>query len=459
MGTVSTNTTVVVVTLLLVISPTIVGQTGDSAVPSFVEKYDLCTRADLKYLKILDRFFGETAAPEKWLLFRQVKRDMSSVVAAALDASVVANTMTTALSIDGQEAARPIQEMVADCARILHVRAPRVWVKQSPTVNAYVATLEEPHFLVIHSGLLELYEGRPKEMRFILGHELGHLKCGHLRAQRVGWTIFRQLEKIDNVLIPAGSQQVLPTLGLGCLFSWCREAEISADRAGLLCCQDVVVAQQALMRLLHGLKFDSPWLNPQHKDFDPARVVAEFEKWENEPFVKFHLFLKRFGSSHPFVPQRIAAIHSWYGTGMPQGILARAENPQQPRVLRITKISLSGLHESSEKVNPYCHIYHEGTIAHTLPTVTANPNPIWQDVNHAIDWLPGQPIFIETWSNDRSWTSPWRRSTLLAEAAIFPKDGQNKYVVTMERNLTERKTTLRPAMAEVTVQFMTIEKN
>ena len=48
---------------------------------------------------------------------------------------------------------------------------------------------------------------------------------------------------------------------------------------------------------------------------------------------------------------------------------------------------------------------------------------------------------------------------MLAEAAIFPKDGQNKYVVTMERNLTERKTTLRPAMAEVTVQFMTIEKN
>jgi len=188
--------------------------------------------------------------------------------------------------------------------------------------------------------------------------------------------------------------------------------------------------------------------------------VAEFERWENEPFVKCMLFLKRFGTAdHPFIPQRIAAIRLWYGSGMPQGILARKENPKEPRVLRINEVCLSGLQENDETVNPYCYIYHEGMWTHTLATATGNPNPIWQDINHAIDWLPGQPIFIEVWSNDWAWTSPWRQNALLAEAAIFPKDGQTKYVVTLERNLTDRKTTLKPAMAEVTVQFMTVDKD
>ncbi len=444
---------------LLVMGPAVLGQKDGIVVPSYVEKYDLCTRADLRYSRLLDRFLGDPATPEKWLLFRQIKKEMSSAVATALDAQTIADTVTTALQIEGQEAAKPIQDLVADCARVLHMDPPRVWIKQSPVVNASAGLLTEPHFLIIHSGLLELYEGRPQELRFVIGHELGHMKCDHLMGLAVGRKILDALSVINVLTIPEEYQRALPAIGLGRLFSWCREAEIGADRAGLLCCQDKDVAQQALMRMFHGLKFDSPWLDPQHKDFDPERVVAEFERWENEPLVKFILFLKRLGTTHPFIPQRIAAIRLWYGSGMPQGILARKENPKKPRVLRINEVSLSGLQENNETVNPYCCIYHEGMITQTLSTARGNPNPIWQDINHAIDWLPGQPIFIEVWSNDWDWTHPWRRDALLAEAAIFPKEGQTKYAVSMERNLIDRKTTLKPAMAEVTVQFMTVEKN
>lgn len=445
--------------ILLVLGPVVLGQEDGTMVPSYVDKYDLCTHADLRYLRLLDRFLGDAATPEKWLLFRQIKKKMCSAVATALDAKSIANTVTTALSIDGQEAAKPIRDLVADCARVLQMDPPRVWIKQSADVQAYVTLLEAPHFLVIHSALLELYEGRPQELRFIVGHELGHVKCGHLRATAVGWAIMVALGKIDVEAIPGDVHGMLPTIGLGYLLSWCREAEMSADRAGLLCCQDEDIAQQALMRLLHGLKSDSPWLDPQHKDFDPEKVVAEFERWENEPLVKCVLFLKRLGTSHPFIPQRIAALRMWCGSGMPQGILSRKGDPKEPRVLRINKVSLSGLQEDNERVNPYCHVYHEGMRIHTLSTVRRNPNPIWQDVNHAVDWLPGQPIFIEVWSKDKGWTKPWRGNALLAEAAVFPKDGQTKYVVSMERNLTDRKTTLKPTMAEVTVQFMTVEKN
>jgi Zn-dependent protease with chaperone function len=260
---------VIAIAFLLTMGSVGFAQKDGIVIPSYVEKHDLCTRADLRYSRLLDRSLGDPATPEKWLLFRQIKKEMCSVVAAALDAPTIAETVTTALSIEGQEAAKPIQDLVADCARILHVDPPRVWIKQSPFVSAYVTLREEPAFLVIHSGLLELYEGRPQELRFVVGHELGHLKCDHLRALYVGRAIQKAIRKIDELTIPEAYQRILPPISLGCLLSWCREAEMSADRAGLLCCQDIDAAQQALMRALHGLKFDSPWLDPQHKDFDP----------------------------------------------------------------------------------------------------------------------------------------------------------------------------------------------
>jgi hypothetical protein len=423
-------------------------------VPSYVSKYDLCTWRDLRYLRLLDRFLGDPGTPEKWLLFRQMKKEMYPAIANALDAPVIAETVTTAVSIGEHEASKPIRDLVADCARILHIDPPRVWLKQSPSVDAYVATLEEPHFLVIPSGLLELYEGRPRELRFVVGHELGHLKCDHLgprRVKEVAEAVKEALKKIDVVGLSA---QITPTVGLAFLLSWCREADIGADRAGLLCCQDIDSAQQALVRRLHGLKFDSPWLDPQHKDFDPDRVVAEFEGWENEPLVKLRLFWKLRTASDPFIPDRIAAMRLWQRSGMLQGILARKEKPTEPSILTINEVSLSGLQENDETVNPYCYVYHEGVVLCKLSTATGNPSPMWPDVNQAVDdWQPGQPIFIEVWNSERAWSRPWRQDTLLAEAAIFPQDGQTEYLATMARDLIDRKTTLNSATAKVTVQF------
>ena len=119
--------------------------------------------------------------------------------------------------------------------------------------------------------------------------------------------ILRLLSQAD---LEAGPD-LLPSLGMGFFFTWCREAEISADRAGLLCCQDADAARQALLRLLHGLPADSPWIDPKHPEFDPAKVVASFRRWENEPFVKFWLTVRKLGAAHPFIPQRIASLTLW----------------------------------------------------------------------------------------------------------------------------------------------------
>jgi Zn-dependent protease with chaperone function len=385
-------------------------------------------------------------------LFKQIKQQMGKPLCEALDAGVIAGMITTAMSLDGQEAIKPLRDIVDDCARILGMEPPQVWIKQSPLVNCYVAKLQEPHFLIIHSRLLELYEGKPDELRFIIGHELGHLKCKHLKAQRVGRAVLGRLESLDEKVIPIDFQGILPTIGLGYLLSWCRESEITADRAGLLCCQKRESAEQALLRLLHGLQFDSPWLDPVNKNFDPQRVVNEFEYWEHEPFVKCVLTVKRLGSSHPFIPQRIAALQLWDKKGMSNAILSRKDDAPPSKFLQIKTVSLSGLQEKDESVSPYCCIFHESQQIHRLRTLTNDQNPIWKEINHVIEWRPGQPVFVEVWN------SKWGPlpDKIIGEVGIFPVEGQTSYIGTLERSVLERKVNLRTAVAQIDLDFLKI---
>ena len=72
-------------------------------------------------------------------------------------------------------------------------------------------------------------------MRAVVEHELGHVVCGHLELKQKAFGLLAAVQAINIVVVPDKYQAVLPTLGLGRLYTWCRESEISADRAGLLC--------------------------------------------------------------------------------------------------------------------------------------------------------------------------------------------------------------------------------
>src|SRR5580700_3237370 len=90
-----------------------------------------------------------------------------------------------------------IYELVRDGAYILDLPdVPDVYVTQSPLVNAMALGRDKP-FIVITTGMVNLYD--PEELRWVVGHELGHILSGHavyrtmllilLRlAARIAWT-------------------------------------------------------------------------------------------------------------------------------------------------------------------------------------------------------------------------------------------------------------------------------
>lgn len=111
-----------------------------------------------------------------------------------------------------------------------------LFVVQSPVYNASVFASDATFDILIHSSLIRDFS--PDELRFVFGHELGHVVFGHSRYPVRD--ILEQLQERDPV-------------GALFLVKWSRASEVSADRVGLLCCSQMIPAATALFKTASGL--------------------------------------------------------------------------------------------------------------------------------------------------------------------------------------------------------------
>ncbi len=201
-----------------------------------VTRYDIATRLDL----LLAHLVAPATAGdvEEWskTLLGGLPGQVGDWVTQYFDARTMASVITEAFPVEGQPALGPVDTLVADCARTLGVEKPAVYVRNNPFTRIYAVRAGGRDHLVLTSALLNLFEERPAELRFVIGRELGHIKCGHAELKRTSYAILSAVQAINAAVVPDRYQNVLPLLGLGRLFTWSREAEFSADRAGLLCC-------------------------------------------------------------------------------------------------------------------------------------------------------------------------------------------------------------------------------
>ena len=255
------------------------------------------------------------------------------------------------------------------------------------------------------------------------------------------------IQLIDVAAIPDKFQRVLPTLAVGRFFEWCREAEISADRAGLLCCASPEVAYSALMRLLHGLKADSIWINPG-KDFDAAALVAQFERWENKPFVKFLVHIKHCPQEAPFIPERIAALKYWAEKGPYRQILAHRGTIEDRQMVVIKSISVTGVAAEDSPADIFIRAYDQAyNKLFRLQTAKKVTEAAWEPIDVAHRCLDCQPVFFEAWQAGtfKNW--------LLGGFVIYPEKGRSSYSVPIIWSWNERSDTARAGTATVEVTF------
>lgn len=129
--------------------------------------------------------------------------------------------------------------LVDECQRKLHPGDIRVFIVSAKHANAYTYGLSDPKGIVLFSPLLEIMD--EDELKFVIGHEMGHAALGHT------W-INTLVGGMGGVPLPFGAA-VLFTL----IFRWWNRAcEHSADRAGLLVCANPEKAISALVKLVAG---------------------------------------------------------------------------------------------------------------------------------------------------------------------------------------------------------------
>ncbi len=202
----------------------------------------------------------------------------------------------------GESQYRHVHDILRDSAYILDLPdVPELYVTQDPVPNAMTIGVDHP-FIVLNTGLIDLLDD--EELRFIIGHEVGHVLSGH--------AVYRTMALILTGLgarlawLPLGNVAIAAIL-MG-LNEWQRKAELSADRAGLLTGQDPDAAKRALMKMAGGARLsemNAEAFLEQAREYDTAGDVRD-------GLLKFMNLLTR---SHPYAVIRFAELDRWARDG------------------------------------------------------------------------------------------------------------------------------------------------
>jgi predicted Zn-dependent protease len=142
------------------------------------------------------------------------------------------------------------------------------------------------------------------ELRYLLGHELGHLRSGHAVYNTMMIILTNMAESI--AWLPAGS--IVLRGVVAALHEWWRRAELSADRAGLLAGQDPAAALRMHMKLAGGGDL---------AEIDTAAFLEQAADYEAAGDLRDSLLKLRMTAfmTHPMPVARTADLRRWVDSG------------------------------------------------------------------------------------------------------------------------------------------------
>lgn len=196
-----------------------------------------------------------------------------------------------------------LQAILKAACKILDVPEPDLYIATNPHPNAYTYGDTRP-FIVVTTGLLDIMDD--EELLFILGHELGHIKCGHVLYK----TMARNLSLVLEILADAtlGIARIIGTSFKLALADWERKSELSSDRAGLICVQNQHIANRAFMKMAAAT-------NKYFSQMDEKEFLNQIKSYENaidESYINMaYITIITAQMSHPFTILRAKELDNW----------------------------------------------------------------------------------------------------------------------------------------------------
>ena len=187
-------------------------------------------------------------------------------------------------------------------------------LNQSPLPELYIQmgfiggqtfNVEKP-IIVLTSGISTLtYD----ELLFLIGHEVGHIKSSHVLYHQMTDSLPMISRAVGSVTLGLGS---LMTKGLEvALLNWYRKSEFTADRAGLLACQNIDAATTLFMKYA-----GTPMNYYNNLNLDEFKKQAmEFEGLDEDNLNKVAKIASVLMEDHPLVIMRAQELYKWIENG------------------------------------------------------------------------------------------------------------------------------------------------
>ena len=170
-----------------------------------------------------------------------------------------------------------VHAIVDDCARMMRMPAPHVFIRDDPFVPVVAIGIGDPYAVVISAQYVEHFQ--PDELRFLIGRELGHIASGHTRY--------------TSLLSSNGRENGVLAVAFG---AWLRKIDYTADRIGLLCCGSLDAAMRAIAVSAFG---------SVGRRVDLGAFAGQLKELHAEPSLR----MAEWTSSTPYATNRIAALH------------------------------------------------------------------------------------------------------------------------------------------------------
>lgn len=189
-----------------------------------------------------------------------------------------------------------VHRLAVRCAETLGIATPTIYIVNNPYLNAATYGTNDDSFIMVHSALIDHFSD--DELLTVIGHECGHIHNCHV----VYLTAMHYLARMASVFVKWIVQPAMLALS-----GWSRRAEITCDRAGLLCVKSVDVATRSLAKLALGS-------TKLYDEFDIETFVAQHDEGKGG--------VGRFGeitASHPWLPKRVLALRAFAESDLYRG--------------------------------------------------------------------------------------------------------------------------------------------
>jgi Zn-dependent protease with chaperone function len=207
-----------------------------------------------------------------------------------------------------------LQRLLEEACATLDMPVPELYVTSNPFPNAWTGGVDRP-YITLRSSIIDTLDD--DQLLHLMGHELGHIKCGHVLYFEMARFLIPLLEHLGRRTLGLGDAA---SIGLMlAFFEWARQAEITCDRAGLLCTQDFNVSAQANLSLTAGPNRLS---HEQNVDafLDQSRAYQDSEVTDTIGKALVWLTMGA-TSTHPMPVHRTQELERWVTSGGYQRVM------------------------------------------------------------------------------------------------------------------------------------------